>query len=305
MPHQEIAPAASPAASSERRLKAEVEKQQSLKTTIQSVVRTRMDRVMANVLVNDPFDVEQHRLLRPLYAALVPDEIFRSAHFERRFVTPFGHLWEELARIVAATALGYAVRGHPIAGAVKAGRLQRIQEVLDRLEHPPVRGARVRPAWDDELAYILAAGGDDVATTVVCDLYVEDRQTRPPRRYAFEVKAPLPNSDQTKVSKDKLLRLHSMEPSTVDDAFFALPYNPYGRREDYAWGFPARWFDMRRDRVVLIGDGFWDMIGGAGTYRAFVDAVNEIGREYKPRIYREYLGIEPPPDATQGELTPA
>jgi hypothetical protein len=34
-----------------------------------------------------------------------------------------------------------------------------------------------------------------------------------------------------------------------------------------------------------------------GTYKPFIDAVNEIGPEYKDRIYREYLGIEPPADA--------
>lgn len=26
----------------------------------------------------------------------------------------------------------------------------------------------------------------------------------------------------------------------------------------------------------------------------FIDAVNEIGTEYKERIYRDFLGIEPP-----------
>jgi hypothetical protein len=29
-------------------------------------------------------------LKKPLYAALVPDEIFKGSDFERRFVTPFG-----------------------------------------------------------------------------------------------------------------------------------------------------------------------------------------------------------------------
>jgi hypothetical protein len=51
---------------------------------------------------------------------------------------------------------------------------------------------------------------------------------------------------------------------------------------------------MKHDDVVLIGDEFWDTIGGSGTYTSFISAVNEIGIEYKERIYREYLGIEPP-----------
>ncbi len=85
-----------------------------------------------------------------------------------------------------------------------------------------------------------------------------------------------------------------MEPLQIDEAYFALPYNPYGTRENYSWSFPSRWFDMQKDEVVLIGTEFWDKIGGVGTYNSFISAVNEIGIEYKKRIYREYLGIEPP-----------
>ena len=59
---------------------------------------------------------------------------------------------------------------------------------------------------------------------------------------------------------------------------------------------------MRDDPVVVIGDEFWEKIGGLGTYQAFIEAVNEIGAEYKDRIYREFLGIEPPSAANQSKL---
>ncbi len=50
---------------------------------------------------------------------------------------------------------------------------------------------------------------------------------------------------------------------------------------------------MQDSPVVLIGDEFWDFIGGKGTYELFIDEVNKLGEHYKDRIYREYLGIEP------------
>lgn len=268
-----------------------------IKQAIQTVIKTMMDRVMNNVLVNDPFLTDEHRAKKPLYAALVPDEIFKGSHFERRFVTPFGGVWEKLALVAAQEGLGYGKISHTISGTVGQERLKRINEVLNRLEHQDAdakkRGEkRIRPDWTTELAYILEGKGELIPVTVICDVYAED--TKKKRRYAFELKAPLPNSDQTKVSKEKILKLYAMEPRLVDGAYYALPYNPYGKRKDYSWGFPARWFDMRKDEVVLIGDEFWEKIGGAGTYQAFIDAVNEIGLEYKERIYREFLGIEPP-----------
>lgn len=59
---------------------------------------------------------------------------------------------------------------------------------------------------------------------------------------------------------------------------------------------------MKHDEVVLIGNEFWEKIGGLGTYQAFIDAVNEVGNTYKERIYREFLGIEPPPEAFETTL---
>src|SRR3990167_321434 len=268
-------------------------KKEEMKKAIQSVIKSMMDGVMNKVLIEDPFIAENHKAKKPLYAALVPDEIFKGSHFERRFVTPFGNAWEELAIVADNQGLGFGERAHSITGRINAERLRRIQQILNTLEHPEKGKKRIKPNWTQELKYVLEGKSPKVVpTTVVCDIYVEDRKID--KKYTFELKAPLPNSDQTKVSKEKLLKLYSMDPLEIDAAYYALPYNPYGKRDDYSWSFPARWFDMKKDEVVLIGDEFWEKIGGTGTYTAFINAVNEIGKEYKDRIYREFLGIEPP-----------
>ncbi|MEC4807285.1 MAG: TdeIII family type II restriction endonuclease [Jaaginema sp. PMC 1080.18] len=139
---------------------------------------------------------------------------------------------------------------------------------------------------------MLEGGGEPIPTNVVCDIFIESKKTK--KKYAFEIKAPLPNSDQTKVSKEKMFKLRAMNPAKVDYAFYALAYNPYGKREDYNWSFPMRWFDMHSDESVLIGNEFWDLIGGKGTYKNFISEINSLGKEYRERIYREFLGIEPP-----------
>lgn len=270
---------------------------EKIKTAIQSVIQEMMDRVLNRVLVEDPFIAETHKAKRPLYSALVPDEIFRGAHFERRFVTPFGKVWERLAVVAAGEGIGYGTLGHRITGNIRTGRLRRIQQVLDSLEHPRPGKQRVKPDWNKELKRIMKGGGQLVPTTVVCDIYAEDKGKK--KKYAFELKAPLPNSDQTKVSKEKILKLYCMEPRHIDEAYYALPYNPYGERKDYAWSFPGRWFDMRGDTVVLIGEEFWNKIGGLGTYESFIDAINDIAPKYRQRIYKEYLGIEPPIEESQ------
>lgn len=268
------------------------DRQERISLAIKQVVGGLMDRVLEKVLIEDPFIKEKHRSSKPLYAALVPDEIFKGSHFERRFVTLFGGVWEKLAMVVATEAHGHCAMGHSIEGTVPSEGLKRIQEVLNRLEHNKRGKERTKPAWDEDLDYIRKGKGDPIPVSVVCDIFIASESTG--ERYAFELKGPLPNSDQTKVSKEKMFKLLAMQPKTADYAFYALPYNPYGKKKDYKWGFPGRWFDMCNDPSVLIGTEFWELIGGVGTYRNFIKEINLLGKEYRERIYREFLGIEPP-----------
>lgn len=272
----------------------------NINIAINNVISELMDRVMNRVLIESPFIKENHHAQKPLYAALVPDEIFKGSHFERRFVTPFGGVWEKLAQVVAIETHGHCEKGITIMGSVGEERLRRIQEVLNRLEHTPRGQQKIVPNWDNELNYILEGHGRPVPTNVVCDIFIDSKLTG--KKYAFEIKAPLPNSDQTKVSKEKMFKLLAMNPPAVDFAYFALAYNPYGKKENYNWRFPFRWFDMNNDSSVLIGDDFWELVGGGGTYEKFISEVNSLGKEYKERIYREYLGIEPPLNSDEDVL---
>jgi hypothetical protein len=267
-------------------------KQERVARAIREVVSSMMEKMLDKVVNKDPFIKADHHSNRPLYAALVPDEIFRGSHFERRFVTPFGKLWENLAKVVALEEHRNCSLGHTITGRVGEESLRRIQEVLDKLEHRTKGVTRNKPDWKAELEYIRKGGGKSKNVSVTCDIFINSEETN--KKYAFELKAPLPNSDQTKVSKEKMFKLLAMLPNQVDYAYYALPYNPYGKRADYKWGFPMRWFNMQEDESVLIGDEFWDLIGGEGTYHNFIREVNILGKEYRERIYREFLEMEPP-----------
>lgn len=249
--------------------------EEPIKEGVRQVVTEMMDSVMRKVLVTSPFIPEEHHARKPLYAALVPDEIFKGSHFERRFVTPFGKAWERLAQVVAAANFGECEIGASIEGNIKEGRLRRIQEILNAEDHGTAKSCKRKPDWEEDLKYVLAANGNPIPVKIVCDLLVTDNAKG--EKFAFELKAPLPNSDQTKVSKEKMLKLMAMDGHPVKEAFYALVYNPYGAREDYAWSFPKRWFDIKNDKCLLIGEELWDFLGGEGTYSVFISEINKLG----------------------------
>ena len=104
----------------------------SVNEAIISIVKTMMDNVMDNVLYKNPFVPELHHSNKPLYAALVPDEIFKGSHFERRFVTPFGSAWEKLAVAVGMAYHGHCEKGAVVEGTVGKESLRRIQETATK-----------------------------------------------------------------------------------------------------------------------------------------------------------------------------
>lgn len=250
---------------------------------IAEVISGVVDRTLRRRVISEPWDLEVERRLRPFAFALAPEEVWKGAKFERSFTTSFGRAWEHMAQLVARDKHDHAERDSRIVGTLHQGQLTAIQTILNQLE----RRTR-QPDWDAEFEEVMSARtGPVIETAVIADLDVWD-DGRP--HQFFEIKAPKPNSDQTKVSKEKMLKLAAMN-SDPTCAFFALPYNPYPSRAEYAHSYPKRWLNMSADEVVLMGADFWDRVGAPGTWDDLMELVEEIGGEHRTRIRREYFGM--------------
>ena len=99
----------------------------------------------------------------------------------------------------------------------------------------------------------------------------------------ISLKTVKPNIDQTAVAKEDCLYLKLANP--LCNAYFGLPYNPYGEHKtDYAFTPPMGIFDFRNDSVVLIGREMWDTIGGLGCYDEILEIAKSVGNETKAAI---------------------
>jgi Type II restriction endonuclease, TdeIII len=233
--------------------------------------------------VLEPWDEAEEVMSRPFHHALVPAAVWKGSKFERSFTTSLGSTWEAAAVVLGTGLRGWAERGYSYLGEIDTTQLHTIQKILNDLE-----ARRRRPDWPSEMEEVLAAArGSTEPCSVTVDVAVgASRDNRKGHEY-FEVKAPQPNSDQTKVSKEKMFKLTAMEQREC--AFFALPFNPYGTRQQYKHTYPMRWFDMRRDSVVLIAEDFWDRVGGPGTWASMLEVAEEVGADLRKRIVDEYL----------------
>lgn len=104
------------------------------------------------------------------------------------------------------------------------------------------------------------------------------------------------DSNQVRVSKEKILKLMAMTEAQVKSAFFVLPYNIHGEESDCLGSTIDCWFDINNDPCIMIGREFWDFIGGHGTYDELIRTINQLGIQYKRRIYETYLHMAVPDD---------
>jgi len=120
----------------------------------------------------------------------VPEEIWKSAKFERSFVTSLGMIrWEKIAEVIAEDKRGFAKQNFKVKEKISHNRLNKISDILNELEY-----TKRKPDWKKELEEIFSVSKGELENiTIIADLYVEDIKKK--ERLCFEIKSPLPNSD--------------------------------------------------------------------------------------------------------------
>lgn len=243
-----------------------------MKRRLDTLVREMMEGFI-NSLRKAPFDLDDLDLKQP-YWALLPESVFRGQHIERKFVTAFGKLWERIAAAVGERK-GYAETGRKIVGTLGKERVDRISTIVEG--HLPGT-----PNWERELAYVMAVDGEPRKSIVTCDVFISSRKGEP--GVAFELKSPKPNRDQVKIARSRLLTLYAMEPRQIEDAYFGLPFNPFGEQSPYDWPHLKTVFDGENDPRLLIGRTLWETVGRAEVFDEFMEVIRDIGNEFHERI---------------------
>lgn len=213
---------------------------------------------------------------RPFHGALLSEEALFWSKFERSFSTSFGQRVIEKISAIAAVSGG----AEPLQTSTQKhtnfdiciNRLNAIEQHISALRD----GSGIRGSWDNDLQQICNVSGGDGTTRirVISDLWwVKDG-----RNHFMSIKTVKPNIDQTAEAKKDLLKLKMFDPNCR--VYFGLYYNPFGEdRGAYNWSPPQRVFDFTNDSCVLIGQEYWDNLGGAGTYAEILDIAREVGVE--------------------------
>ncbi len=226
---------------------------------------------------------DPHGKLQPFYAAMIPAEVRRISTFQRGLVTGIGTSFEECARLIALENHADAQRSYDLSGEVSLNALNEIERRVAQFEHAAEEGT-TRPTLNEMVAAVLAANddGDTERRTARADLYVLGHDGT---EYFFELKSPYANKGQCLEVTQRLLRLHLLRdhPRPQVQAYFALPYNPYGlTHDDYNWSIVRLYTPF--EQAVVIGQSFWQIIGGDEAYAELLGLYQLVGQHNADRI---------------------
>ncbi len=199
--------------------------------------------------------------LKPFHEALLGRIIARISSFERSFSTKLGTTFEECARLIAQNYHKDCQREYSISAEVPEEAVSRVASLIQQSSGV----SKSLTAMIDEVLPIRASPSQESFQTIHAksDIYI---LTKSGHEIFMELKSPKPNKDQCEQAIRRILYIHLIRNQKRPQVrgYLALPYNPFGNtREDYQWSITRRYLP---DEALLIGEEFWEIIGGKGTY---------------------------------------
>jgi len=183
-------------------------------------------------------------------------------------------IYEEVSKIIAEESSEECFTKYDLGGVISKEQKIVIEEIVRRL-----RNKERRVNHEEEIRLVLSASAKEGKIQKegrIADLYL----LREGIEHFFEIKTVKPNIDVFTKSKVKLLEWIARRRKKVR-VFLALPYNPY-----YPHSY-ERFTEqglLEKGKELLVGDEYWDFLGGKGTFIQLLDLFDLVGKKFKEKI---------------------
>jgi len=212
----------------------------------------------------------------PFLTRIIQDSEKVAAYsFIHSIATTLGmSIYEEVSCIIARPHCIECARNVKMNGTLSNAQKTVVSNIVGGL-----RDGTRNPNIVTEISEVLrasSAGGKTQKDGNIADFYLKKSGVE----YYFEIKTVKPNIDVFEKSKRKLLEWIARKRTGVK-VFLAFPYNPY-HPQPYERFTVQNMMDHPND--FLIGDEYWDFLGGRGTMRDLLQVFDEVGKDYSEKI---------------------
>ena len=219
----------------------------------------------------------------PFLARLIQDnEKIAAYSFIHSMATTLGmSIYEDVSVIIASETAEEAFRNYGVGGAISKEQKTVISNIIAKLRNGS-REANI----SEEIEEVLNAStenGEFQKSGNIADFYMK----RNGQEYYFEIKTVKPNIDVFEKSKTKLLEWIARKRKRIN-VCLAFPYNPY-HPKPYHRFTEVGMMDPPND--FLVGNEYWDFIGGKNTFHELLKTFDEVGKDFKNRLNIKFKQI--------------
>lgn len=219
----------------------------------------------------------------PFLARLIQDsEKIAAYSFIHSLATSLGmSIYEDVSVIIASPSSDECFRNYGVGGVISQAQKSCISKIVNGLRQNE-RRANIKL----EILEVLQTNSGNAKfqkSGNIADLYLKRKGVE----FYFEIKTVKPNIDVFEKSKTKLLEWVARKRKAVK-VFLAFPYNPY-HPNPYSHFTTSGMMDRPND--FLIGDEYWDFLGGENTFSDLLKTFDNVGKEFKDKLNKKFKEI--------------
>lgn len=220
----------------------------------------------------------------PFLARLVQDnEKIAAYSFIHSMATTLGmSIYEDISALIASetaeeTHTNYKNIGHTVSKEQKSV----ISKIVSEIRNGD-RTANIG-AEKEEVLRTSSENKELQRSGLIVDFYMK----RNGEEHCFEIKTAKPNIDVFEKSKTKLLEWVARRGCPIN-VYLVFPYNPY-HPEPYKRFTEVGMMDHPND--FLIGEEYWDFLGGKNTFPELLKLFDEVGKNYQIQLNEKFKQI--------------
>lgn len=219
----------------------------------------------------------------PFLARLIQDsEKIAAYSFIHSLATTLGmSIYEDVSVIIATDNSDECFRNYGVGGAISKEQKSVINNIVAKLRNGE-RQADIEKEKQDVLS-TSSKNGEYQKSGNIADFYMKKNGTE----HYFEIKTVKPNIDVFEKSKTKLLEWVARRRKSVN-VYLAFPYNPY-HPQPYSRFTEVGMMDAPND--FLVGEQYWNFIGGQNTFPELLDTFDDVGKVYKENLKQKFKEI--------------
>jgi len=219
----------------------------------------------------------------PFLARLIQDtEKIAAYSFIHSLATTLGmSIYEEVSVIIASENSQECFRNYGVGGAISTSQKSAIANIITELRNGNRHASIIKET--EEVLKASAENGVFQKSGNIADFYMKRNNVE---NY-FEIKTVKPNIDIFEKSKTKLLEWIARRRTPIK-VFLAFPYNPY-HPEPYSRFTEVGMMDPPND--FLVGEEYWNFLGGKNTFKELLDTFDTIGKEFKTSLQQKFKEI--------------